>query len=265
MKRILGLIALLISFCASAQDGIPAPPAIPRLVNDFTGKFLAPEQVSALEYKLRAYNDSTSNQVVIAVVESLGSYSADDYAVELGRKWKVGNKDFNNGVVILISTGGGEGNRKAAIQVGYGLEGVITDLVTKSIIDNDIIPNFKAGNYYRGLDMAVDDIMTAAAGRYKAPAGWGQGKKPKGIGFGAILLILIILFLFSGRGGGKGGGMVSRRGYRDIGAGWILGSLLSGGSSGGGGWSGGGGGGGGGGFGGFGGGGFGGGGSSGSW
>jgi len=264
MKKFLGIIALLISLCVSAQnDGaIPNRPSPPKLVNDFTGKFLTQEQVYELEQKLVAYNDSTSNQVAIVVVESLEGYSADDYAIALGRKWGVGSKEFNNGVVILISTGGGQGNRKAAIQVGYGLEGVISDLTTKSIIDNDIIPNFKEGNYYRGLDKAIDDIISAAAGRYTAPKGYGKGKA-KGIGFGAIIFILIMIFLFAGRrGGGRGGGMVSRRGYGDIGTGWLLGSILGGGGSGGG-WSGGGGSSGG--FGGFGGGSFGGGGSSGSW
>jgi uncharacterized protein len=263
MKRIAGIIALLISFCASAQNdkAIPNRPSPPKLVNDFTGKFLTQEQIHALEQKLVAYNDSTSNQIAIVIVESLEGYSADDYAMALGRKWGVGNKEFNNGVVILVSTGGGQGNRKAAIQVGYGLEGAISDLTTKAIIDNDIIPNFKDGNYYRGLDKATDDIIKAAAGRYTAPKGY--GKKSKGIGFGAIIFFIIMIFLFAGRGGGRGGGMVSRRGYRDIGTGWIIGSLLSGAgrSGGGGGWSGGGGGG----FGGFGGGSFGGGGSSGSW
>lgn len=267
MKRIFGIIVLLISFCASAQDdkAIPNRPSPPKLVNDFTGKFLTQEQIHALEQKLDAYDDSTSNQVAIIIVESLEGYSADDYAIALGRKWGVGSKEFNNGVVILISTGGGQGNRKAAIQVGYGLEGVITDLTTKSIIDNDIIPNFKEGNYYRGLDIATDDIIKAAAGRYAAPKGYNRKGKAKGIGFGAILFVMIMIFLIAGRGrNNRGGGMVSRRGYGDIGAGWLLGSLLGGGGSGGSGWSGGGGGGGGG-FGGFGGGSFGGGGSSGSW
>jgi uncharacterized protein len=262
MKRIVGIIALLISFCASAQndDAIPNRPSPPKLVNDFTKTpLLTQEQKDALERKLVAYDDSTSNQVAIVVVESLEGYSVDDYAIALGRKWGVGNKEFNNGVVILISTGGGQGNRKATIQVGYGLEGVVSDIITKSIIDNAIIPNFKEGNYYRGLDKATDDIITAAAGRYTAPKGYGKGKG-KGIGFGAILFIIIMIILFSSRGGGRGGGgMASRRGYRDFGTGWIIGTLLSGGggSSGGGG--------GGGGFGGFGGGSFGGGGSSGSW
>ena len=264
MKRIVSIIALLISFWAAAQD-IPNRPSPPKLVNDFTGNFLTSEQRQSLEEKLVAYDRSTSNQVAVVVVESLGGSSPEDYATELGRKWGVGNKDFNNGVIILVSTGGGKGNRKVAITPGYGLEGAIPDVTTKAIIDNDVIPNFKEGNYYRGLDQAVDNIMKAAEGRYTAPKGWGSGKR-KGIGGVAIIIFIIIFIILGsiGRRGGGGGGMMSRRGYGGFGTGWILGSILGGGgSSGGGGWSGGSSGGGG--FGGFGGGGFGGGGSSGSW
>lgn len=174
----------------------------------------------------------------------------------------MGKKEFDNGVVILVSTGGGQGNRKVAIATGYGAEGAVPDVTAKTIIDNSIIPDFKEHNSYRGLDKGTDDIINALAGRYKATKG--SQSKGKGIGIGAIFLILLLIFLSAAGRGGRGGGMASRRGYRDLGAGWILGSLLGGagrGGDGGGGWSGGGGGG----FGGFGGGSFGGGGASGSW
>jgi uncharacterized protein len=271
MKKFLSILALFISCCATAQleQVLPAKPSPPRLVNDLTGNFLQLEQVAALEQKLRAYDDSTSNQIAIVIVKSLDGNSPNDYATALGRKWQVGNKEFNNGIVILIAPSDIPGQSKVAIAVGYGLEKAVPDLTTKAIIDNSLIPNFKSKNNYRALDHAVDDLMHAAAGEYKAPKGYGSKGINKGLGFGAIVLFLITIFIFGSIGGrGGGGGMVSRRGYGDIGAGWILGSLLGGmgrGSGGGGGWSGGGGGGGGGGFGGFGGGSFGGGGSSGSW
>lgn len=268
MKKLFLLTLLFIAVCARAQveKVIPPRPNPPRLVNDFT-RLLTHEQNEALEEKLKVYNDSTSTQIAIVIVDGLQGYEAADYAVELGRKWGVGGKEFSNGVVILISTGGGEGNRDVFIATGYGLEGAIPDVTAKSIVENDIIPNFRAGNYYRGLDAAVNDIIKAAAGEYKAPAGYKgrQSGARKGIGFGAVLVILIIAFSLLGGGGrGRGGGMVSRRGYGDLATGWIIGSLLSGAGKGrsGGGWSGGGGGGG---FGGFGGGGFGGGGAGGKW
>jgi len=263
MKNSLVLIALLVSFCVQAQIDkvIPERPVPAKLVNDL-GNFLTPEQEQALERKLVAYDDSTSSQLAVVTVESLQGYDIAEFGLALGRKWGIGGKEFNNGIIILVS----KDDREARIEVGYGLEGAIPDIISKSIIDNAIVPNFRNENYYRGLDQASDLIFKAAAGEYKAPQNYGKKKGPKGIGFGAIILFIILLFLFSGRGGGRGGGggMISRRGYGDIGTAWILGSLLGGSGRGGGGWSGGGGGSSGG-FGGFGGGSFGGGGASGSW
>ncbi len=267
MKKILSIILLLASFCAAAQieKVVPSRPNPPRLVNDFTGTLTA-DQAGALEQKLYRYDDSTSNQIAIVIIPTTGDYPIEDVALRILRDWGVGNKNTNNGLVILIA----KDDRKIRIETGYGLEGAIPDITAKSIIDNDITPAFKEGNYYRGLDNATESIIKAAAGEYKAPKGY-SGRKVKGVGLGAGIIFLIILFIIiakiGGRGGG-GGGMMSRRGYGDFWAGWLISSMLSGGSRGGGGWSGGGGGGwsgGGGGFGGFGGGSGGGGGASGGW
>jgi uncharacterized protein len=259
MKRFLAFIFLFLSVCANAQieKVVPPAPIPPKLVNDLA-HMLTAEQVQALENKLVAYNDSTSSQIAVVTVNSLEGYDIAEYALALGRKWQVGGKEFNNGIVLLVA----KEDRKARIEVGPGLEGPIPDVTAKSIIDNELTPNFKEGNYYRGLDEATDAIIKAAAGEYKKAAKKGS----KGSPFGFLgILVFIILMIFIGRKGGRGGGgMASRRGFGDVGTAWILGSLLGGGRGGGGGWSGGGGGGGGG-FGGFGGGSFGGGGASGSW
>jgi uncharacterized protein len=256
MKRLLLFTVLFISVWAKAQieKDIPSRPNPPRLVNDFTGT-LTREQIQALEQKLVAYDDSTSNQIAVVIVNTTGNYSIEEFALGILRNWGVGGKQNNNGIVILIS----KDDHKIRIETGYGLEGRIPDLTAKSIIDNDLTPNFKEGNFYRGLDKATDDIIKAAAGEYKAPAGY--HKKGKGLPIGSIIFLIIILSLIFGAGGGRNGGMMSRRGYRGFGTGWIIGSMMGGGGSG---WSGGGGGGGGG-FGGFGGGGGGGGGASGGW
>ena len=263
MRKILFIACLLFSIGAVAQvdNAIPQRPSPPRLYNDFTRgrNFLTTEQASYLEGKLVAYNDSTSSQVTIVIVEDLKGYDANEYATALGRKWGVGGQQFNNGIVVLISTGGGDGNRDAYIATGYGLEGAVPDITAKQIIENELIPEFREGNYYSGLNKTVDAIIKAAAGEYKAPQGYG---KRKGLSPGKIFLLVIIIWIILGivgRGGGKGGGYASRRGYRGF---WgpTLGGGLGG--FGGGGWSGGGGGGG---FGGFGGGSFGGGGAGGKW
>lgn len=260
MKHFLLAIAMLFFAIAGIAQDIPARPNPPRLVNDFTNT-LTPDQVATLERKLVAYDDSTSNQIAIVIVASTSDYAPVDYATKLGRAWGVGNKKTNNGVIVLIA----KNDRQIFISPGYGLEGALPDITARSIIDNEIRPNFKENDFFRGLDLGTNAIMKAAVGEYKPPAGYGSQKK-KGKGGGSILGVIIILFvimLIGGRGGGRGGGMLSRRGFGDVATGALLGSLLSGGRGGGGGF--GGGSSGGGGFGGFGGGSFGGGGSGGSW
>ncbi|MFT3903943.1 MAG: TPM domain-containing protein [Niabella sp.] len=268
MKNFLSIVFLFLSLTAMAQieSVIPAVPNPPRLVNDFSGDFITSEQRQMLEDKLVAYDDSTSNQIAIVIVNDLGGYPIDEYAVALGRKWGVGGqKQFNNGVVILVNAAKTGGKRGVFIATGYGIEGAVSDLIAGEIVQNNLLPNFRAGNNYQGLDEAVDNIINAAAGRYTAPEDYHQTGKGPNL-FTVLILIAIVFFVLlvlSNKGGNGGGGYVSRRGYTDpwarrsSGGGWII--------PGGGGWSGGGSSGGGGGFGGFGGGSFGGGGAGGSW
>jgi uncharacterized protein len=265
-KRLLVLLSLvlftLITFSQGINKVIPPKPNPPRLVNDYAN-LLTPEQRQALESKLVAYDDSTSSQIAIVILQSLEDYEAVEVATELGRQWGVGGGQFNNGVVILVSTGGGTGNRDAFIAVGYGLEGAIPDITANNILQNYLIPNLRTENYYRAFDQATDALIRAAAGEYTAPArraNDGGDVSFRKIMF-AFLIIWLLMKIFGGGGGKKGGGMMSRRGYR----GWG-GPVFFPGSFGGGGFGGRGGGGfGGGGFGGFGGGGFGGGGAGGKW
>jgi len=259
MKKLLLPILL---FLASVTIGqiekvIPPQPVPPRLVVDLTGT-LAPDQRDALEAKLVAYDDTTSNQIAVVIIPTTGDYDISDVAYMLGRNWGVGNKDFNNGIVFLVA----KNDRKVFIATGYGLEGAIPDITAKRIIENEVVPNFRGNDYYRGIDYGVDALIQAAAGEYKAPAGYAdRGRKGKGGNLlGMIIVFMIILFILSRINRGGGGAFMSRRGYRN----WTGPSTMwfppsRGGGSG---W---GGGGGGGGFGGFGGGGFGGGGAGGSW
>lgn len=238
---------------------IPKAPNPPKLVNDFID-LLTPEQEAALEKKLVAYDDSTSNQIAIITISDIGDYDISEFAVALGRNWGVGGqKEFSNGIVIVILIDKERKQRKIWIAVGYGLEGAIPDITSKQIIENDIIPNFKANDIYRGLNEGTDDLMRAAAGEYKAIAGYSKsGKKDGGSILGAFIIFIITMIIIA-RNNRGGGGMMSRRGYRSWGNAippvWFGGSGFGGGGSSGGG----------GGFGGFGGGSFGGGGSGGSW
>lgn len=257
MKKII-LLLFVFSFHSLFAQNIEKRPVPPRAVNDF-GNILAPFQRDALEQKLDAYNDSTSSAIVIVTVPSLDGYDIAEVSLKYLRDWGIGTKEKNNGVVILVS----KDDHKARIETGYGMEGVLPDVTAKEIIDDRMIPAFKANDYYRGFDNAVDAIIQAAAGEYKADA----KQKNSGSKFPAII-ILVILFIIvigfiKGGGGGSGGSYMSRRGSTGALPWFLLGSMLGGGGRGGGG--GGGFGGGGGGFGGFGGGGGGGGGASGGW
>lgn len=259
MKKFLLPILLLLASVSMGQieKVIPPQPVPPRLVVDLTGT-LAPDQRDALEAKLVAYDDTTSNQIAVVIIPTTGDYDISEVAYMIGRKWGVGNKEFNNGIVFLVA----KNDRKVFIATGYGLEGAIPDITAKRIIENEVVPNFRGNDYYRGIDFGVDALMLAAAGEYEAPAGYGnRGRKGTGGNLlGLIIIFLIILFILSRINRGGGGAFMSRRGYRN----WTGPSTMWFPPSGGGG-SGWGGGGGGGGFGGFGGGGFGGGGAGGSW
>jgi len=234
-----------------AQD-IPARPNPPRLVNDMAGVLLR-EEADALESKVVAYSDSTSSQIAIVTVKTTGDYDISEVALKILRDWGVGVKGKNNGLVILAAID----DRKIRIETGYGLEGAVPDAIANRIIDQIIVPNFRQGHYYQGLDEAVDAIEKAAAGEYK---GIPKARKSGGGGaiFVMIIIIIIIVSIINNRRGGNT--TISRRGWGGLGGFPIGGGWGSGG--GGGGWSSGGGGGG---FGGFGGGSGGGGGASGSW
>jgi uncharacterized protein len=255
--RIIIVTLLLIASSVAMGQEFPPKPNPPRLVNDFAG-VLSSEETAQLEKKLVAYDDSTSTQIAIVLIETLKGYPIEEYALKLFRDWGIGNKKTNNGVLILAAIA----DRQIRIETGYGLEGAVPDIVANQIIRNDIAPNFRSGNYYQGLDAACESIIRAAAGEYKAPEGYGK-RKGEGGGrvLGMIVLFIIIIIILSNINRRGGGGFMSRRGYRGFGPTvfWPGGGWGGGGSSGGGGWSGGGG------FGGFGGGSSGGGGASGSW
>jgi len=154
------LSCLLVAIAAYAQIEkiIPVRPSPATLYNDLTksAAFLTKSQADYLERTLVSFDDSTSNQISIVVVERLEGYTANEYATALGRKWGVGSQTFNNGVVVLISTGGGDGNRDAYIAVGYGLEGAIPDVTADAILENELIPSFKEGNYFDGFKRTID-------------------------------------------------------------------------------------------------------------
>ncbi len=260
VDKLLLVVALLPLFFRVLAGPVPPKPDPPRLVNDFAG-MLTSEQVSALERKLVAFNDTTSNQIVIVTLNDLEDYQPYEVAYEIGEKWGVGQKGFDNGIVILLKpkTAGSKG--QVFIATGYGLEGAIPDATAKMIVEREMIPHFREGRYYEGLDQATDVLMSLAVGEFKSDEYAGSGAREVLFSLFPLLLIFFILFLsFSRRARqyGKANDLPFWTAF------FLLSSMnnhrghFGGFSSGGGGF-------GGGGFGGFGGGGFGGGGAGGSW
>ena len=261
------LLSAFFSIPAFSQE-FPEKPVPPRLVNDFAG-MLTSQEANALEQKLVLFNDSTSTQISIVSVSDLAGFDKSDYAQRLAEKWGIGQRGLNNGVLILLKPKTNTSKGEAFIAPGYGLEGVIPDIVCGEIIDYEILPSFRAGNYYGGLDKATSTLMSLARGEFTAEQ-YGKSMKKNASGApGGIFFIIVTIFLIviiSGKSGGSNHKNISTSGLSL----WMLLGMMNsghnshsgswGGFSGGGGF-----GGGGGGFGGFGGGGFGGGGAGGSW
>jgi uncharacterized protein len=262
-KLLLVFLLLPVVFTALSQQ---LPPKSNTLVTDFTNT-LSPADEQQLEQKLVAYDDSTSTQIAVVIMHSVGENDINDYAQKLGRSWGIGTQGKNNGILVLVALD----DHKVSIQTGYGAEGAVTDQATNEIIDNDIRPRFRQNDYYGGLSAATDDLMKLMKGEYKAAKkpqqSADEGNNSGGYGLLIFIVIIVLIIIFRGRGGG--GQIYSGRGGASP-FWWFLGGAFLGRASGGwGGFSNGGGGFGGGGdsggFGGFGGGDFGGGGSSGSW
>lgn len=244
-----------------SQFTIPEKPTLQTSVYDYANVLSSTEKIQ-LEEKLIRYSDSTTTQIVVITIESLKGEDVSLLATKWGQTWGIGGtaKD-DNGVIVLLA----KAERKIAINPGYGLEDRLTAGIGGEIIRNIIVPEFKAGSYYNGLDKGTDALFDVFKGKYKGE----RKKKNKDKGFPILPIIIFVIIIIaliaknknnggnSGNSGGGGFGLLDAI---------ILSSLGGRGGGGFGGSSGGGFSGGGGGFGGgFGGGGFSGGGSSGSW
>lgn len=265
MKKLLfGFLFIVSSLLVSSQDDIiPDAPNPPKLVNNFSKEFpdfLSSAEQQQLENKLVAFDKSTSNQIVIVIVDDFGGLASYEYASKLGNKWGVGQEKFKNGVVVLVKPTGGAGEREVFITAAGGLQGAIPDAATNQIVQNEILPEFKNGNIYAGLDKATDVLMSLAKSEYnysdylKSSEGNPSATPPVIL---LIIFLVVMVLLWKKRGPFSRGYTIGRGGRYH--GGWGSGSWGGGGF---GGFSGGGGGG----FGGFGGGGgFNGGGSGGKW
>jgi uncharacterized protein len=236
------------------SDGIPEKPNPPRLINNLSKEFpgfFSAEETAQLETKLEEFSNTSSNQIVVVVVDDLNDMEPSTFATELGHKWGVGQGKEDNGIVILIKPTKSGIGRETFIAVGYGLEGAIPDLTANRIVEVEINPSLKAGRNFEAVEKGITVLIALAKGEYNYKTYDKSSKKvPGGLIF-KLFVIILVLILLSRKN--RGGGMSIGRG------GVFMAPMFGGfgGGSSGGGDSGG--------FGGFGGGGFGGGGSGGSW
>ncbi len=241
------MVFLAGTFSALHGQEIQAP-HLTKYATDLTGT-LTPDQLASLEQKLEAFDRSTSNQIVVLIVPTIGSGSLEETTLRIAEANRIGTKEHSNGALLFVALA----DRRVRIEVGYGLEGALPDALAGTIIRRELAPQFREGNYFAGIDAAVDAMMLATKDEYKPSA-----EKPRaGRGIGSTFLVIVLIILFAGLRLARFMNPISRRGGGfwwggfPGGGGWGGGSF-GGGSCGGGGFSGGGGS-------------FGGGGASGSW
>jgi uncharacterized protein len=212
-----GLLAIVAcGFAAHAAD--PTYPPLTGRIMD-SADLIAPEAKTRIEAKLKAHEDKTSDQLVVATVPSLQGTSIEDFANGLFRFWKLGEKQRNNGVLLLVAPN----ERKVRIEVGYGLEGALTDALSKTIITTAVAPKFKTGDFAGGIEAGADAILTILAGdaeewQRKATVRSDDTSLVETIAvvvFMAIIFLIIFAFLR------ELGGSRSARGHRTRDGRWI--------------------------------------------
>lgn len=234
------LLLVLMSMPGFAQSR-PTWPALTGRVVD-AANVIGPDIRASLDTKLKGFEEKSGDQVVVATVPSLEGLPIEDYANGLFRHWQLGQKSRDNGVLLLVAPN----DRKVRIEVGYGLEGALTDALSSVIIRTAMTPRFKAGDYGGGIEAGIDAILSILAGdatewQRKAEIR-ADDKGPVDIVVVFIFLVVLILIVravMRGRGGGGGS-----RAYRSRRGRWIVVPGPSGGWGGGfsgGGWGGGGG------------------------
>ena len=244
------LLALLIAVPAAAQT---YPPLTGRVVD--LADLLSPEQEAELTRKLEALQAASTRQLVVATFPNLEGRSIEEYGVGLGRAWGIGQREANNGVLLIVA----RDERKVRIEVGYGLEGIMTDAISSRIIRNEIVPRFRAGDYPGGINAGADAIIAqlqappeAAEANARQAAAAERGRSRDGGSFlplifwGIVFLFVIFSLIRRGIGGKRYRGRRGRRGPviiwgSGLGGGWGGGRGGSSWSSGGGSWGGGGG------------------------
>jgi uncharacterized protein len=189
LKRKVFFLWFILILLSSPAFALQVPEKPEGRVSDFTAT-LSGKEKEILERKLADYERETTNQIAVLLIATLEGDSLEDYSIRLAEKWKVGQKGRNNGVILLVV----KNDRKLRIEVGYGLEGALTDALSSSIINNEVTPRFKAGQIFQGIDAGVSAIMAATRGEYKAPKK--RGGPPRSSSWGSFWPILLFFGIF---------------------------------------------------------------------
>lgn len=232
------LFAVITLVMAAYAIAAPNFPALTGRVVD-QASVLTPDQVTMLTNKLATYEQQSGHQIAIAIVKSLDGLDIRDYGYQLGRKWALGQKGKNDGVLILVAPT----EHKVSIEVGYGLEGDLTDATSSIIISHDIVPRFKAGDYIGALWNATDDIQKVVGGEGAQVLAAAKNQPAASFDIGSIIpiifLLIVVFIILSNVSRGRGVVFLPMGGgsYRSGGGGFSSGGggFDSGGFSGGGG------------------------------
>jgi uncharacterized protein len=198
---LLFLFLLFTSFATRAQEDLLPVPKVQTSLYD-QAAFLSKGEYSALEQKLLRYQDSTSTQIVVVTLNTIGTNDIAMYGAELAQKWGIGQKGKDNGILLLVA----KNERKINISTGYGVEHLLTDALSRRIIETLIKPQFKLQNYYGGLDQATTAIIQVLSGKFDAPRKAKRTKKNSKIKALFILVVLVFFLLFRNKKGGGGNG-----------------------------------------------------------
>ena len=218
-KRLLFLLTLVFSLSIYSQGYIiPEKPKLHTSVYDYV-ELLSHNQKTSLENKLVRYSDTTSTQIVVVIIDSTNGEDVNYLAANWGEKWGVGDSEKDNGVLVLLA----KNDRKIAIQNGRGVEHLLTDFQSKRIIERVIIPEFKKGDYYRGLDEGADYIFMTLNGEFKGVRKESSNGFDPGIIFFIIIIVIIFILISRGNKNNRGGGRRYRK--RDV-AGSILETII---------------------------------------
>lgn len=194
MKKIITIIIALVGFTAVSLAQIPERPSPQRLVNDFAN-VLDKDEVTQMEGALVQFAKQTSTQIIVVTVPDLEGYDKADYAFQIGEKWGVGQKGKDNGLVILLKPKTKNSRGEIFVATGYGLEAVLPDaIVNNAVVDNEMLPRFKQGDYFGGLAAGINVIMDITGGEYTAEHY--QEKVNAGGGGGGIPFFIILFVLF---------------------------------------------------------------------